>query len=103
MAMKNPPHPGRLLRADIDALGMPVAEAAEGLGVTRQQLYNVLNGKSAVTPDMAVRLEQGIGGGAETWLKLQAAYDLSLARARSPQIKVERLAPKHRADALSFS
>ena len=95
MAMKNPPHPGRLLRADIEALGLSVAEAAEGLGVTRQQLYNVLNGKSAVTPEMAVRLEKGIGSTAETWLNLQTAYDLAQARARSAAIHVERLAPKH--------
>lgn len=60
MPMKNPPHPGRLLRADIEALELSVAEAAKGLGVTRQQLYNVINGKSAITPDMAVRLEAGI-------------------------------------------
>ena len=95
MAMKNPPHPGRLLRADIDALGLSVADAAAGLGVTRQQLYNVLNGKSAVTPDMAVRLEKGIGSSAETWLNLQTAYDLSQARAHTAAINVERLAPKH--------
>jgi addiction module HigA family antidote len=95
MAMKNPPHPGRLLRADIEALGLSVAEAAEGLGVTRQQLYNVLNGKSAVTPDMAVRLEKGIGSPAETWLNLQTAFDLAQARANTSAISVQRLAPKH--------
>ena len=95
MAMKNPPHPGRLLRADIEALGLSVAEAAEGLGVTRQQLYNVLNGKSAVTPGMAVLLERGIGGTAETCLNLQTAYDLSQARAHTSAINIERLAPKH--------
>jgi len=72
-----------------------VAEAAEGLGVTRQHLYNVLNGKSVVTPDMAVRLEMGIGSTAETWLTLQSAYDLSQARAHHSAINVERLAPKH--------
>ncbi len=95
MTMKNPPHPGRLLRADIDALGLSVAEAAEGLGVTRQQLYNVLNGKSAVTPDMAVRLEKGIGGTAETWLNLQTAFDLYRARANASALNIARLAPKH--------
>ncbi len=95
MAMKNPPHPGRLLRADIEALGLSVAEAAEGLGVTRQQVYNVLNGKSAITPEMAVRLEKGIGSTAETWLNLQTAYDLSRARAHSAASNVARLAPKH--------
>lgn len=70
MAMKNPPHSGRLLRADIEALELSVAEAAEGLGITRQHLYNVVNGKSAITPDMAIRLEKGIGSSAETWLRL---------------------------------
>ena len=97
MAMKNPPHPGRLLRADIEALGLSVAEAAEGLGVTRQQVYNVLNGKSAVTPEMAVRLEKGIGSTAETWLNLQTAYDLARARADNAANNVVRLAPKQSA------
>ncbi len=95
MAMKSPPHPGHLLRADIEALGLTVAEAAEGLGVTRQQVYNVLNGKSAVTPEMAVRLEKGIGSTAETWLNLQTAYDLARARTHNAASNVARLAPKH--------
>ncbi len=56
MPMKNPAHPGRLLKDDLDELGWTVAEAAEALGVTRQQLYRVINGTSAVTPDMAIRL-----------------------------------------------
>jgi antitoxin HigA-1 len=94
MPMKNPPHPGRLLREDIEALNLSVAEAAKGLGVTQQQLYNVLNGKSAITPEMAVCLEQGIGSSAETWLALQQAYDLAQARMRSPQIEVSRLLAK---------
>jgi addiction module HigA family antidote len=95
MAMKHPPHPGRMLRADIEALELTVAEAASGLGVTRQQLYNVLNGKSSITPDMAFRLEQGIGSSADTWLRLQNAYDLAQVRARSEEINVKRLVPKH--------
>jgi addiction module HigA family antidote len=92
--MKTPPHPGRLLRSDIDALGLSVAEAAAGLGITRQQLYNVLNGKSAISPDMSIRLEQGIGSSAETWLRLQAAYDLAQARERIVDLPLARLAPK---------
>lgn len=92
--MKNPPHPGLGLRDDIDALGLSVAEAAEALGVTRQQLYNVLNGKSAVTPEMAIRLEKGIGGAAGAWLRLQAAYDLAQTRRRVPDINVRKLDPK---------
>ena len=103
MAMKNPPHPGRLLRADIDALGLSVAEAAAGLGVTRQQLYNVLNGKSAITPEMAIRLEKGIGSTAEIWLGLQTAFDLSVARARVASMPIERLSPKQGAVHHPFS
>ncbi len=94
MAMKNPPHPGLGLRDDLDELGLSVASAAAGLGITRQQLYNVLNGKSGVTPDMALRLEKGIGGEAESWLALQAAYDLAQARLRSADMVVTRLAPR---------
>ena len=80
MRMKNPPHPGLGLRDDLDALGVSVAEAADNLGVTRQQLYNVLNGKSGISPEMALRLEKGLGGTAKGWLDLQTAYDLSQAR-----------------------
>lgn len=87
MPMKNPPHPGRGLRCDIEALGLTVAKAADGLGVSRQQLYRVLRGQSGITPEMAVRLEQGIGGTASAWLALQMAHDLARARA-SGTIKV---------------
>jgi addiction module HigA family antidote len=94
MPMKNPPHPGRLLKDEIEELKLSVAEAAEGLGVTRQQLYNVLNGKSAISPEMAVRLEQGIGSTAETWLRMQAAYDLAQARDRASEIHITKLTAK---------
>ena len=92
--MKNPAHPGRLLKNELEELGLSVAAAAEGLGVTRQQLYNVINGKSAVTPEMAVRLEKGIGSTADTWLRMQTAYDLAQVRLRHGDIKVKKLAPK---------
>lgn len=59
---KNPPHPGELIRDNIDDLGLSVAAGAAGLGVTRQQLYNVMNGKSDVTPEMALRLEKRSAG-----------------------------------------
>jgi len=65
MPMKNPPHPGGLVRENIDELGLSVAEAAAGLGVTRQQLYNLINGKSGITPEMALRLEKALGGCAD--------------------------------------
>lgn len=93
MPMNNPAHPGRGIRHDLDALGLSVAVAAVGLGVSRSQLNNVLTGKCAITPDMAVRLEQGIGGTAEGWLRLQAAYDLAQVRQRAADIKIDRLVP----------
>jgi addiction module HigA family antidote len=92
--MKNPPHPGLGLRDDLEALGLSVAGAAVGLGVTRQQLYNVLKGKSAISPDMALRLEKALGGTAEGWLTLQTAYDLAQARLRLVDLPIKPLAPK---------
>jgi addiction module HigA family antidote len=94
MAMKNPPHPGELLKDNVDELGLSVAEAAKGLGVTRQQLYNVINGKSAISPEMAVRLEKALGGTADLWLRMQVNYDLAQVRQRDRSIKVKRLSPK---------
>ena len=94
MPMKNPPHPGRGLRDDIEALGLSVAEAASALGVTRQQLYNVISGKSTITPEMAIRLEKCIGSPAESWIRLQSAYDLAQARLKTSAIKVRKLVSK---------
>lgn len=91
MPMKNPPHPGAGLRDDLDELGLSVAEAAAGLGVTRQQLHNVIAGRSAITPEMALRLEKGIGSSADHWLRLQLAYDLARARLAAKEMKVKRL------------
>jgi addiction module HigA family antidote len=77
MRMKNPAHPGLLVKDNLDDLGLSVASAAAGLGVTRQQLHRVISGKSAITPDMALRLEAALGGEADFWLRMQAAYDLA--------------------------
>jgi antitoxin HigA-1 len=94
MSMKFPAHPGKLIKNEIEELGLSVAEAASGLGVTRQQLYNVINGKSAVTAEMSVRLEKGIGSTADTWLRMQAAYDLALLRNSRAKIVVKRMVKK---------
>jgi addiction module HigA family antidote len=91
--MKNPPHPGVGLRDEIDEIGLSVAEAAKALGVTRQQLYRVLRGESVITPEMAYRLELGIGSNADFWLRLQMNYDLAQVRKRASSIKVRRLVP----------
>ncbi len=94
MPMKSPAHPGRLIKNELDEMGLSVAAAAEGLGVTRQQLCNVINGKSAVTPEMAVRLEKGIGSTADTWLRMQNAFDLVQVRQNRAAIKVKKLTQK---------
>ncbi len=94
MKMKNPAHPGELVKACLDELGLSVAEGARGLGVTRQQLHNVISGRSSVTPEMAVRFEKAFGGSADTWLQMQMNYDLAQVRKRASEIRVERLTPK---------
>ena len=90
MAMKNPVHPGRILRHDcLEALGLSVTEGAKVLGVTRQALNNVVNGKAAISPVMAIRLAKAFGSTAETWLQMQLAYDLAAARKDAGEIKVQ--------------
>ena len=94
MPMKNPAHPGLLIKDDLEALALSTAAAAKGLGVTRQQLHNVITGRSSISPEMALRLERGIGGTADHWLRMQIAYDLAQARLRNENLVVKRLAPK---------
>ncbi len=89
--MRNPPHPGLLIRREcLEPLGLTVTEGAKALGVTRQALNNVVNGKAAVSPEMAIRLSKAFGGTPDTWLRLQMNYDLAQARARVDQIDVRR-------------
>ena len=91
MEMKNPPHPGELIGDTLDEIGVSISAAAKGLGITRQQLHNLISGRSGITPEMAVKLEKAIGSTADTWLKMQMHYDLAQVRKRT--IKVKRLAP----------
>ena len=85
MKMHNPPHSGEILRDDVlPAMGLSVTEAAKQIGVTRAAFSRVLNGRAAISIDMALRLESWLGkergGRAELWLKEQLAYDLWQAR-----------------------
>lgn len=80
MGIHNPPHPAEGLKDDLDALSLTTAQAAEALGVTRQQLHRVLTQQSGISPEMALRLETVIGASADHWLRLQAAYDLAQVR-----------------------
>ena len=92
MPMKNPPHPGLSIRHDcLEPLGLTVTEAASKLGVSRKQLSDVVNGRSGISAEMAIRLDKAFGGGAETWLRLQATYDLADGLRDADRIKVERL------------
>jgi antitoxin HigA-1 len=91
--MKKPSHPGSLIKSDLDELGLSIVEAANALGISRQQLHSVIAGRAGVTPEMAVRLEKALGSTADTWLRIQMNCDLAQIRARASSIKVKRLTP----------
>lgn len=87
--MHNPPHPGETLKEDVlPALGLTVTEAALQLGVARVTLSRMINGRAAISADMAIRLAQWLGGSAEIWLRLQLQYDLWHAEKNS-KIKIK--------------
>ncbi len=93
MPMLNPPHPGEGLKEDVLLpLGLTVTETAKALGISRKTLSEIVNGKSPITPDIAVRLERAfINPPADMWLRLQAAYDLRRAVHRLKKSSVRRL------------
>src|SRR5450432_2241902 len=91
MTMKNPPHPGGVVfRQCIEPLGLTITNAAAALGVTRNTLSELANGRRGISPEMAVRISKVFGGNAESWLVQQAQYDL--AQVRADRIKLKRLA-----------
>ena len=91
MKTHNPPHPGEIIREDcLKPLGLSVTAAAEWLGVSRQSLSELLNGRNGVSAEMVIRLEKAGWSDAETWLGAQAAYDLWQAKQRAKSIKVKR-------------
>ncbi len=94
MAMKNPPHPGDIIREEIiEALGLTVTSAAEILCVRRATLSDVTNGKVSVSAEMALRLEKAFGVSMDMLLKMQAGYDAARARMHGDRIKVKRFRP----------
>jgi len=86
MPMKNPPHPGRGLKADFDELGLSTAKAAKALGMSRAQLHRIVAGESSISAEVALKLEVVIGSTAGAWLRLQAAYDTAQVRERAGEI-----------------
>jgi len=92
MPMMNPPHPALSVRRDcLEPLGLSITEAAKRLGVSRKQLSDLVNGRSGISPVMAIRLDKAFGGGAGTWYRHQAAYDLAQAMVQAEHIEVEPL------------
>lgn len=95
MPMKNPPHPGRILRDEcLEPLGLSVTAGAKALGVSRQALNNVVNERAGISPEMAIRLEKAFGSTAQTWLRMQSNYDLAQALKSESKIRVRRYRPK---------
>jgi addiction module HigA family antidote len=91
--MHNPPHPGEVIRElCIEPLGLSVTEAAQALGVSRKTLSAVLNGRSGISPEMALRLSIAFDTTPESWMNQQVQYDLWQAEQKRDQLKVKRLA-----------
>ncbi len=94
MPMKNPPHPGDLIRTEIiEALGLNVSKAAEILKVRRATLSDLLRGRTALTPEMALRIEKAFGPDMNHLLRMQLAYDVAKMREHSREIAVKRYVP----------
>lgn len=92
MRMHNPPHPGEILRTlCLEPLGLSVTEAAQALGVSRKTLSSLLNGRSGISPEMAIRLSLAFDTSAESWMGQQAQYDLRHAEQRRRRLKVRKL------------
>jgi addiction module HigA family antidote len=98
--MKNSPHPGEVVRSEVlQPLGLSVAKAAQILGVRRATLSDLANGKTAVSAEMAFRLEKAFGVSMDLLLRMQAGYDAAQARRRSAEIDVRPLSPRRPTDA----
>ncbi len=94
MPMKNPPHPGDLIKTEvIEALGLSVSRAADVLQVRRATLSDLLHGKASLTPEMALRIEKAFGPDMEHLLRMQLAYDVAKTRESARDIAVKRYVP----------
>ncbi len=93
MRMHNPPHPGEVLKTlCLEPLKLSVTETAKALGVSRKTVSAILNGRTGISPEMAVRLSMAFGTSAESWLNQQTQYDLWHAERRRKQFRVRKLA-----------
>ena len=94
MPMKNPPHPGDLIKTEIiEALDLNVSKAADILKVRRATLSDLIHGKAALTPEMALRIEKAFGPDMNHLLRMQLAYDVAKTREHAGEIDVKRYVP----------
>ncbi len=92
MPMKNPPHPGRIVRQEcLEPLGLSVTHAAKALGVSRNAVSELVNERRGISPEMAIRLSKAFGSTPEAWAGLQFDYDMAQAKKRADEIKVQRV------------
>ena len=92
--MKNPPHPGDLIRTEvIEPLGLTVSKAAKTLQVRRATLSDLLHGKASLTPEMALRIEKAFGPDMDHLLRMQVAYEVAKTRSHARRISIKRYAP----------
>jgi len=92
MLMHNPPHPGEVIKKlCLEPLGLTATEAAKALGVSRKTLSSILNGRTGISPEMAIRLSIAFNTTAESWLNEQIQYDLWQAEQHRAELKVRRL------------
>ena len=89
MAMKHPVHPGKIIKHAIETTGLNVTDAAERLGVSRQTLSRLINTRTSLSPEMAVRVSKAFGSTPEHWLRMQLAYDIAHMRDKIDSIKVK--------------
>ncbi len=91
--MKNPPHPGRVVRQEcIEPLGLTITDAARALGVSRNAVSELVNERRGISPEMAIRLAKAFGGAAEAWHRMQGNYDMAQAMKEADKIQVKRVA-----------
>lgn len=94
MPMKDPPHPGKVVRLScLEPLGLTVTAGARVLGVSRQALSNLVNERARISTAMAIRLAKAFGSTTETWIRLQSAYDVAKARELEDEIELDRYRP----------
>jgi len=92
MPMKNPPHPGRIVRQEcLEPLGLSVTDGAKALGVSRNALSELVNERRGISPEMAIRLSKAFGSSPEVWAGLQFDYDMAQAMKQADRIKVQRV------------